>query len=176
MNQKSFTKISIRIIAIYVATYGIMHIPSIATLFESDKIDDVKTIVIIMTVFAIITPLILSMLLWLGSDKLAIWIIGNQNNVKPINTDATQLQAIALCTVGFVIIVTALPNFAGEIIRIYYSVPIIEGERVLNTYHLSYLVTSSLKIILGILLVSGVKFWVRLLHKIKRLGLYEKNL
>ncbi|SMN17597.1 hypothetical protein CRYPA_923 [uncultured Candidatus Thioglobus sp.] len=174
MSQKSFAKISIRIIAIYIATYGIMYIPSIATLFEFDKIDDVKTIV--MVVFSIITPLILSILLWLSSDKLAIWVIGNQNNVKPINADVTQLQTIALCTVGFIIIVTALPNFAGEIIRIYYSVPIIEGERILNTYHLSYLVTSSLKIILGILLVSGVRFWVHLLHKIKRLGLYEKKL
>ena len=170
-------KISIRIVAIYLMAQGIIQVPGIATVLSYPSAQGSTSLQIILAIsFAIITPLIFGVFLWVISNKLSTWVVGGSYNTESENElNSAQLQAIAFCTIGLVIMFMTIPSLVGQIIQLYSNPDIFDGDRAFNTIAVSNIVATSLKVFLGLLLVLGTKFWVRLLHNFREFGLHEKS-
>lgn len=177
IEPKLLANISIRIVAIYLAAQGIMQVPSIATVLSYGSSQESLNLQVILALsFAILTPLIFGIFMWAISNKLSSWVVGDLSSVESENDlNSAQLQAIAFCTIGVVIMFTTFPILVSQIIQLYSVENIIDGDTAFNTILISNLVATSLKVVLGLLLVLGAKFWVRLLHKFREFGLHEKT-
>lgn len=177
MEPRLLAKISIRVVAIYLVTYGIMQVPAITTAFYYSGNQDAEGINILLFLsFAIFSPLISGIVLWLISDKLSAWVIGNSDSKDSVNNlNSNNLQAVALSIIGLVVVFITLPNLISQIIQLSNNANIIDGNRVFDTNTLSLVIASTLKIVLGVLLVLGPDFWVRLLRFLREYGLREKT-
>ncbi len=176
MEPNILARIAVRVVAIYVIARGIMYLPSIYTvLLYNDGRSGIDTAGIVAIIAAVFGPLVVGIVLWMVTPALSKWIVGEKNGGEESGTSIGQLQAVAISTAGLVIVFVSLPGFISLLIQTFGGAYEFEGQRTFNVNSVANFLASGLKVLFGILLVLGVRFWVRLLHRFKEFGLEEKS-
>lgn len=173
MNPQELSIIGIRIVAIYLIAQGFIQFSGFMASYISLSLKE--ELFISGACFAL-APLLFGILLWLCSTALSRLVVDKSYHVeesKPINS--LSLQAIALSTVGLVLVFTALPALIGQLIRIFSEAPVFEGKRTYDLALLSLFIGQLLKVILGVTLVLGANFWARFLSWFQKFGLQSKH-
>jgi len=177
MEPYLLARIAVRIVAIYVIAQGIMYLPSMYTALSYSGASyefDVSAVAVIIA--AIFGPLIVGIILWVVAPAVSKSIIGDVNNRK-VEAGATidQYQAVAISTAGLVIVFISLPGFISLLVQAFGGSYEFEGQKTFDINVVARLLASGLKVLFGVLLVLGVRFWVQLLHRFKEFGLEEKS-
>ena len=174
MNPIVFANIALKVVAVYVITQGIMQLPNIVILLqwhESPTNNNDQILSASAIVAAILSPLIIGTVLWLISGKLSNFIIKGLEHSESDSITVSHIQAVAISTIGLILLVLALPELISSITQLFGNMEIINNEKVFDINILSYFIASVIKVILGFSLVVGVSGWAKLLNNIRRLGL-----
>ena len=172
MNPVTFAKIAIKIVAVYLMAQGIMQVPSIISLFQfSSTPMGENAQVIFVLVSAIFMPLIAGILLWAISNWLSRYIVAGVPQDESANNSLPHIQAVAISTVGLIVVVLSLPQLISLAVQLFGHTSVLNDEKVFSTAILSSFVASCVKVVLGLALVLGASGWVKLLYKIRGLGL-----
>jgi len=177
MEPTTLAKIAVRVVAIYLVVQGIAQTPGIIPLFTYSSFEGSESVQIMtVLVLVILFPLIVGTFLWLASEKLSRAIVGGGvESDSSSSIDASHIQAVAISTIGLIVLFLALPQLAGSVIQLFGSSNIIDGERVFNATAISYLVINSMELLLGLCLVVGANFWVKVLNNFREAGLRKKT-
>lgn len=174
MEPGTLSKILVRAIAIYLMAQGIMQIPSIVTVFSYAEQEASK--ILIFLVLAVLFPLITGIVLWGVSGKLSRFIVGNATDEVGSSTiDSAHIQAVAISTIGLIVVLLTLPQLVSQGIQLFGNSNIVDGERIFNLNTISYFVATTVKVFFALSLVIGIRFWVKLLHNFREIGLHEKT-
>jgi len=172
MTPITFAKIAIKLVAVYLMAQGIMQVPSIVTLFQfSTTPMDENVQVVFVLVSAIFMPLIAGIVLWVISNWLSRRIVAGVPQDESANNSLPDIQAVAISTVGLIVVVLSLPQLISLAVQLFGHTSILNDEKIFSTAILSSFVASCVKVVLGLALVLGASGWVRLLYKIRGLGL-----
>jgi len=175
MQATILAKIAIRIVAIYLVTQGVLNATGLASVFTSPFSKEVTTGQLsIVLLIHFLVPLLFGLFLWLLSNKLASLIVGNSNVDLSTTINTRQLQSIALSSVGLVVIFTTLPDLVNLLMTTFSSSNKVDDVTIISPGAIAHLVGLSLKVLFGLLLIFGARFWSGLLHSLKGFGLYEK--
>jgi hypothetical protein len=176
MEPNQIARIGIRLVALYAYVQGIMYLPSIYTVALNSNSGPIGSYEVVAVVSAILGPLFVGTILWIAAPRLGKWVVGPPSQQpRRETTELVQYEATAICVAGLVIVFLALPGFVSLLIQTIGGSYAAEGQRVFNINAVAYLVANSLKVLLGILLIIGVRFWVKLLRKFRQFGLEEKS-
>jgi hypothetical protein len=160
----------------FVIAQGIMQLPTMYMVFmQSGGSQSLSGVEAGAVIAAITAPMAIGLILWFSARTIASWIIGAARSEPSADpATATQLQAVAISTAGLVIVFLSLPGFISLIIQTIGGSYVSEGGREFDINTISYLAASGLKVLFGVLLVVGVRFWVVVLHKFQNFGLEVK--
>jgi len=130
VNPTLLADIAIKVIAVYLMARGISETPGIATFyqFSTSTINENNQFFLVM-VGAIITPLIVGIVLWLLSNKIARAIVHDDvSNIEDFSSTAAQVQVVAIATIGLILLVLTLPRFVGLSIQLLEDINNIGGR------------------------------------------------
>lgn len=172
MNPILLATIAIKIVAIYVMAQGVVQLPGIvaALQYQSSSVDPNNGNLVIY-LSALLSPLVFSLALWFIAPTLSRVIVKRADYSQEIDLTTDHLQAVAIATVGFILVIMSIPPLIGTSTQLFGSMDIVNDEKVFNINLLSYVLAALTKIILGLALILGATGWVRLLNKIRGLGL-----
>jgi len=172
MNPILLATIAIKIVAIYVMTQGVVQLPGIvaALQYQPSSIDSNNGNLVIY-LSALLSPLVFSLALWFIAPTLSRVIIKRADYSQEIDLTTDHLQTVAIATVGFFLLIMSIPPMIGTGIQLFGNMDIVNDEKVFNINLLSYVFVAISKFILGLALILGATGWMRLLNKIRELGL-----
>lgn len=170
MNYKKLTIIALKILAINVFIRMTFYLPGIMFgILRSDYEMPDRSMEIISSIIPIILLLILSVLLWVFSDKIARSIVKNDDEEGLISVDYNKVQQVAFSILGVYLISISLPTFASVLFRIYKESSIEMGMRNNISMYYPMLVSEITRLILGILLIFGAKGLSNIINKVRKL-------
>ena len=168
-------RIAIRVVAICVIARGIMYLSQIYTeLLYLDNYSVLDDADIFWMAFAVLSPVLFGIILWVATPLLAIWVVGDCDTTQEDEMTAGVFQAVAVSTSGLVIIFTSVPDFLSMAFVVYRSADELNGQLIFGSQLVASLVVTGLKVLFGMFLVIGVQYWVRLLQRFQRIGLAGK--
>jgi hypothetical protein len=176
MEPNILARIAVRIVAIYIIAQGMMYLPSIYTvMLYNDGRSGIDVAGIVAVIAAIFGPLVVGVVLWLVAPALSRWIVGAIESGEGSSATSGQIQAVAISTAGLIIVFISLPGFISLLVQTFGGAYEFEGQRIFSINTVANLLASGLKVLFGVLLILGVRFWIRLLHRFKEFGLEEKS-
>ena len=172
MKPLALTLVGLRILAVYLVSESFLYMASAvpvimqrllghadpSTLWDSPIIGS-----ILLSLFA---PMIIGILLWMAAPQLARW---TTRRFRPDPIDDIPLPALATTAytvTGVVLIVTALPYMAFEVVRMWNA----HAAHTPVSEHVAYLVANGVRCLLGAALVLGRNGLRRLLFTLRYRG------
>ena len=169
MKYRVFTKIGLRLIAVYFFMtylfYGVSAISYLLTLRvrPNESVDMGALFATMPMVFMFV----ISILLWIFAGKIASCFVGKSDDaVVSQEVDYERIQSIGFCIVGVLVMANAIPDLFG---CIYQFTQLGYGDRLYGT-SIEKLITSGLKTVVGIWLVLGAQGIVNVLKKVRAVG------
>jgi hypothetical protein len=167
MDAKLLAKLLFRMLAVYTIVEGIMQLSTLSSL-ESRVNNPQGELLIVVAISASITGL----LLWVIAPKLAGWAVGRPTTSTATSSiDAANLQSIGFACIGMLLVAEALPRL---IFRIFESIVLstLASNALLNSPITSaYFYGDASKLIVGLVLLFGAKFFTRQLRRFREFGL-----
>ena len=126
MKNKDLAFISIRILSLYIFTKALLGIGSIVNLMITQI--GIGIIPVKQLVFTFLNSFglafVISILLWVFADKISSLVIGKKENLQEGHSKITlkSIQAIAISTVGLIIIVSGLPELVKVILDYNFAI------------------------------------------------------
>jgi len=177
MNAHLLAKIALRVLSVYIMARGIMELPNLYTisLYAGSVVSEMEAQKSILYL-AVVSPVVVGLALWFLASPLSSLVVGPEAGTHtPKNISVSEIQAVVIATVGFILFFFTVPGFVGLMVQLYGTQNMIDGERIFNSNTLSYVLSSGLKLLLGLLLIMGARFWVRLLTRFREFGLESKS-
>ena len=177
MNAEVLAKIAVRILSLYLIAAGLTQLPNLSIAFQSlstssgdpDYFD--ANLFFIVVIGATSAPLLIGILFWFLSERLSAFVLKGIDTAEEGAVSVYQVQAIALASVGLVILVHAIPQIISIAVQISNAnAPVNESLRI-GTYYGALLWASAAKIILAVSLVVGASGWIKLFRKLRGFGL-----
>ncbi|MBT3012976.1 MAG: hypothetical protein KUF77_15430 [Candidatus Thiodiazotropha sp. (ex Lucina aurantia)] len=176
MEPKALSQILIRVLSVYVLVKALMLLPELFTvshLLGNDK--DEKHLYLIYAI-TIVFPFVFGIVLWHFAPALSERITSGLVKTKESTSLQTEaLQVAIIATVGFLVIFLSIPSTLSLGMQLFETSTLIEGERVFNANSLAYFIGQVAKLLLGVVMVVGVKTWVRLINRFREFGLERKT-
>jgi hypothetical protein len=178
MKYKVFTKICLRLIALYFfMTYIFYGITIISYLLKNlGNPDEQVDIGSVFAVMPMAIMAVISILLWIFAGKIANNFVGKEeDNDCTQNIDYDKVQYIGFCIVGVLVIANAIPNLSSCIYQLaeMSKMQIDYGNRLYSTY-IEKLISAVLQSVIGIWLVFGTKGILNAIKKIRTIGHKEE--
>lgn len=172
MPPQVLSKIAIRIVAIYMIAQGIIQLSgSIVTQLAFNSIQKIDGSLFIAIIFTML-PLLSGLLIWFFSNALSKWVAGEAPTSEEKEAlNITNIQAVALSTIGLVLIFTTVPTLLTSLLQIFSADRVFEGKRIYDAGQVGFVIGTFLEVLLGILLVVGANFWSRVLYHFRQFGL-----
>ena len=173
MELKLLSKISVRLISLIIMAQGVMQLPLLKNALSIYPNNQFSSLDVLLIASSFMAPVVVGLILWFLAPVVAKLMIG-KNHVKPTieKPTAFEIQAIAISTAGLIIVVLTLPMLLSNVMQALNEPYFFqEGNEDFALINLTNILASSLKLILGLLLMLGSPFWVRLLQKFRTLGL-----
>lgn len=172
MEAKLLAKIVLRLLAVYLIARGLMFLPEFFTVpFNSASGQYISGfdphLLLIMTLAA---PIIAGIILWIIASLIANWMVGT-GGTKLSSAFSRELQAIAISTAGLIIAIFSIPNIVGWFLRFFENSYYNGIHRIYDPATSAYFIAAILQFLLGLFLILGVRFWVRLLRSARECGL-----
>jgi len=163
MDAKTFAKVGFRILAVYLIVDGIVQIWDYLSLSLGWQTMPINTHMLLVFLFAIVSPLLAGIILWLLAPSLAGWAAGGVTEERlAVPLSAVALLNVGLIAIGIVFLCLALPNIFMMLYRAY------EPGGYMNRLDTGYFIAEIVRGVLGILLVLGAKFFTRLIYRLRR--------
>lgn len=173
MDSKLLAKIVLRLLAVYLMARGILVLPNLYLIPGiSSNLYEVHLNPYFWLIVPIIAPIIAGLVLWVVAPLVANWMTGSGNSSEQallLSSDDLQVSAIVIA--GLIIAIIAIPHIAAWLVQLFANPHSIGVNRVFDPNVLAFFVASVLEFALGLLLIFGVKFWVRLLRWAREFGL-----
>ena len=162
----------IRLLAIYAALQGIVWLPASFRPVAWRLYAEIPAGYRLTFIGALVAPCLVALLLWVAAKPMARLIVGSPDQeCTEAGASMNEFQVIAISTAGLIIIMLASPQLVQEMLYLYETSSLISevgGERRLFKEDLvAGVIGSSLKLMIGLLLLTTSKFWVRLLNLIR---------
>jgi hypothetical protein len=169
MNAKSLSKIALRVLAVFFIFEGVGNLPMLAGITSYYG----STVNVRWYPFwesaVLVAPIVLGIMVWIFADTIAARMIDSSDvEEQSMPIDASNLQTIALVTLGIFIIIQCIPNIAGTL---YVSLAAPANKLQTPLLYNDYLLEEVLKLILAIVLVSGAGFFTRFFRRLREYGL-----
>jgi len=172
MNPVVLTRIAVKVVAIYLIAQGLMQVPNVAAAVQfSEAQINWNSQILPVLVVAAITPLVFGIVLWIASNKLSDVILRGVDSTEISSVSSNEIQAILISTIGLLILVLAIPQLTSLCIQLVATTKPVDSGSGLNVFLLSYLVAEIVKIIFGLSLILRVSGWMKMLRKLRGLGL-----
>ena len=190
MTQREIARLCCKIIAIYALIRSIESVNGITSfLYMFPVLADGGSVGIHWNVYVAVflgalPPVVLAavaVFFWRQSGNIAAWIIGQNLQNEPDETDpipkrvgAQDLQVVAFATIGLWAIVSSISRFISSAAwgaRNYLS----SSEESSLFIIISHLASPLILLILGIWLLFSARGFVRLLYKLRNVGLDENE-
>lgn len=171
MDARLLAKIALRVLAVYMISIGILELPQIATMNIASQ--DVGTLIFFTFMFMEVAPFALGVTLWLLAPRIGDWMVGKSVAAAPAKSVSTaDLQTIAFVTIGLLIAIQA----GAYIIGVIYSSLLIaswpdEANRYPSLFRNPMFGAQIAKLVLGLALLFGAKFFTRLFRRFREFGL-----
>lgn len=175
LTASQLATIGIRLVAVFVAVFALAELPQtvgVGFAWFSEY-------GMVMTAL-IATPFLVAAVLWAAANVLAGVMVGTTAQDTPQSTASFEdLQVVAISIVGLIIVVVTLPLLVGQLIALYAGSEVVSlvgvDRRIFNTNLLVGLLSISLKLLLGCILITTPRFWVNLLRWVREFGIPDKN-
>lgn len=175
MNNKELTSLAIRVFAIYVFVQAILLIAQSGSGYQSFFQGDHKWLFLI-PAMSVIGLFVTFYFLWKMSNRVFNEITKQKSKDVSIKID----QFFILQLLGLYLIVIGLLNLGQSGVSLYYT-NVQQASEYGSTYNpemssqaIYYAITSILKFILGITLLTKSKGWTKFLNRFRSLGLSSK--
>ena len=176
MEPRSLSQILIRVLSIYLLVKALMLLPELFTVSHLVGYEEIEKHLYLIYAMTIVLPFVFGIALWFLAPSLSKRMVrGLINTQESASFNSEAIQVAIIATVGFLVIVIAIPSMLSLGIQLYESSSLIDGKRVFNTNSLAYFIGQTAKLLLGIALVVGVRTWVRLINLFREFGLEEKT-
>jgi len=161
--------VACRIISVYLlANWLGAFSRSVVALFA----DSFRTPNILIGVVGMAIPMLIGVLIWIFSNKLAGFMVkpqeGQDANLMSVTFDLDTIQVLAFTVMGVFLIVNTVPSLVSTL-AVYAILPKPDIGQV-RLEVLSALLNSGIQIIMGVWLVLGGKGLVALIKKIRTVG------
>lgn len=177
MKYRFIAKIACRIMAIYIFISTFIYLPgAIISINEYLKhYQNAQSLSLLLSSeMTTVLRILACILLWFYADKLSNMIIkGKVNEDVLVTKDYRQIQAIAFSIIGAFIVITTFDLFVSSILlynRLIAKDIIMHGSR---EYYmqLSKIISSGIRLFLGLWLLIGSQGLVKALNSVRRFGI-----
>ena len=163
MDAKTLAKVGLRILAVYFIAEGIVQVWAFLSLRIAWSSTTTFKHTSILIIFAVLSPALVGILLWLVAPAAGRWAAGREAHEKSaIPLNAQTLLDIGLIAIGVSLFCAAVIAALGSI----YSTLASEQPRALlqDDYVLSQMVQAAL----GVALILGARFFTRLFYRLRQ--------
>ncbi|MBL3601795.1 MAG: hypothetical protein JMN25_18350 [gamma proteobacterium endosymbiont of Lamellibrachia anaximandri] len=176
MEPRDLSQILIRVLSIYVLVKALMLLPELFTASHLAGWPEIERHLYLIYAMTTVFPFVFAIALWFLAPTLSKWLVVGINRTQEstsFNIDA--LQAAIIATAGLLVIFLAIPSTLSLGIQLFESSILTESERVYNSNTLAYFMGQIAKLVLGFVLLVGVRSWVRLINRFREFGLEAKT-
>ena len=176
MNVKGLTVVSIRVLAIYFMARSVQILPDFYSALFYFKSDATTEIAVVLGSSVILAT---GPLLWVLAKPMSRWILRDvAGDYLGSGVRVGEIHAIAIATVGLIIVILNLPRLVTLVWQLFYSsesASLFMGEtRIFREGLISYIIQETLLILFGIILMVRVNFVVQMVSKLRNFG-YDKK-
>lgn len=177
MESRLFTKILLRLLAIYLIVRGIMVLPDFYLIpLSSAQFRSAGLNSYVWFVIPVFVPIVAGIVLWVISPFIASWIVGADDQKLDVPMMLkNNVQEIVIGLAGLVIVIVAIPEVVNLLIRAFAHSFYDGQHRVFNVDGLALLIAAILQLLLGLSLFLGVRFWGRVLQGAREFGLSKSQ-
>lgn len=168
MQTREFTILALRLLAVYVALYGLLSVAEFLPIWwqQNELWHQNKPIVAIAAL--LLGPLIVSIALWFAAPKLSHFATaGLSPRIAIGELNATSLTASAFIVVGVVVLLFNVPSLIAATIHSLSAT---------QPFQFTWLLSTSLKCVLAFVLIVGARGIASFLLKIRTAGLRDTDL
>lgn len=182
MDPKVLGVVAFRVLAVYLVIWGMGNLSNLYYVYSlKDALPgpgDASHPVLASLVygFSLVVPVLAGLALWRWAPVVAERVV--PAGTYPSGDGAYSLekiQAVALATVGLLVIFWTLPILTVRTYALFTQTPPEFSTIYQNPYKSTELVAMSLQVLFGLWLVLGARSWTRLLHRFQEFGLKEKQ-
>lgn len=170
MNYRRIANIALKIISINVFVRMTLYLPGvIQSLLRNDPSMPDPGLEVVAYTMPIIILFVLSLLIWIFSDKISNMMVKEDKEEYTINIDYNKVQQVAFSTLGVYLIGISLPTLITTVFRIYQVPSTGMGlTRNISMYY-TMLISDITRVIFGIILVFGGKGLSNIINKVRKL-------
>lgn len=101
MDAKSFAQVALRLLAAYMIFMGLAGLPAAVWALKDNSVPLDPKIDVRLYIASLLFPMILGIVIWMVSPRLARWMAGKNESSEPIvQLDVTRLQTVAFVVLG----------------------------------------------------------------------------
>lgn len=168
MNAKSLAVGALRVLSVYILVEGISAIPFLLS-SGSSATDHASALISSFGISTVLLPFALGIILWFISPLLARKISDDRNTgseAGPLSEQA--VQRIIFVSLGSYLVVVTVP---GLFVRLGDWVLNLNKAAGLMPRGVEFVISDSLRLLLGLALIMGAPFFARVLQRMREFGL-----
>ena len=176
MTKREIASLAIKLMGVFILLKSITYVPMAfvgpLSMMNSEAGWLFRVFMVMMSVAAAVIPLVWSLLIIFFSDKVAVWLIKEDNSIEnaTASIDKDDVMVMAISCIGLYFIVAAAPMFIHALMNfsMYYGHaknPLFGPSSVFNVS--KQLIAPAVQIALGVWLFAGSKGIVKIWKKIR---------
>jgi hypothetical protein len=170
MTRSDISILAVRLLALYLIVQGISHLPVLAQLWRSE-VEFMQTSRLWYSV-TMTAPIVLGLAMFVSSRVIACWILPSEGVPDDPKAGVATYQSVAIGTFGLFLIAFAIPQLWTSILVLKENS--IGVRRPKSFYEDPYVVGELVSLVLGVVLLTGARYWARLVARFRDLG-YEND-
>lgn len=176
MNAKAAASIAVKVLAIFTFIKFVTYLQSVYGFIDMVKHQPSNISVglrVVSMIYPILLLLVVSIFLWLYSDKLSDHMVKNLAVNEETKISYEDLQIVAFSVVGLFLVVNSLP----ELINAAINMKMLESQRMMQPMNMrmTQLVGTGLKVLIGFWLLVGSQGIVGLIRTLRTAGLKNED-
>lgn len=182
MNPKALAVVAFRALSVYLMIWGLTNSTYMFGFFQiqkelpSEAAGSIPIIGPLAYGLAIALPILGGLVLWRRAPGLAVRAVREEaGDFREAPFSLAQIQAVALSTLGLLLIFWNLPFFLVGAYELFTRTPSEFSPITQNPFKATELVSVLLEILLGLWLALGARSWARILEWTRELGLEGKK-
>jgi hypothetical protein len=170
MTRSDISLLAVRLLALYLIVQGISYLPVVAQLWRPEN--EYMRASRVWSSVVMTAPIVLGLVMFVSSRVIAHWILPSEGVPDDPTAGVATYQSVAIGTFGLFLIAFAIPQLWSAILVLKENS--IGVRRPKSFYEDPYVVGELVSLVLGVVLLTGARYWARLVARFRDLG-YEND-
>lgn len=173
MKANQLAQIGVRLVALYLIAQGITSLPNLYFYFPGmQHAESFSSFIYAVAFISILSPVVIGVLLWVIAPLVSNSLTSPFQGAELNNTfNDNQLQTSAIFLIGIYLLTISIPDLVAAIYQ-YSKLAELESLRdSAKTSIQASLLTATIELVLGVLLVVGANAITRWVSRLRNLGL-----